>query len=226
MSTRRLVIDIVKGVAVAVPISIAAAVVGALVVRRVIAAPAGPAAPPPAMAPIADWQRYARGGERIGADTARVTIVEFSDFQCPFCNALQQELHDVIDRHPATVALVFHHYPIASLHPRALDAALAATCAGAQGRFAPFAALLFARQAELDRTSFAGLARQAGVGDAGRFERCLADSTTRRRVDADIALGNELRIRGTPTLIVAGRLVQGVPPTPVLDSLVDAALHQ
>jgi protein-disulfide isomerase len=143
-----------------------------------------------------------------GVADARVTIVEFTDFQCPYCAGAQGTLEELRERYGADLRLVLKHDPIPS-HPDAHAAALAAECAGAQGQFWPYADLLFARQAELGDDAYRAWAREVPGLDAARFEACLSQAEPAPRIERDQALAARLGLTALPTFFVNGRRLVG-----------------
>jgi protein-disulfide isomerase/uncharacterized membrane protein len=159
-----------------------------------------------------DDSRHARGN----AD-APVTIVEFSDFECAHCAAFHESLEDVLHRVGPSVRVVFHHFPLSSAcnpkvptdaHPEACLAAVAAECAGDQGKFWQYHNLLFDNQQELQRQFLIGYATRLGL-DVARFTQCLGSEEARSRVDRDARDGAALGIDSTPTLFINGRTIKG-----------------
>ncbi|HSU13987.1 DsbA family protein [Longimicrobium sp.] len=197
-----------------------ALVVTTLAVRRELFAPA--AAGQPDMRPrrVDDWEALLQGGQWMGRRDAPVRIVEFSDFQCPFCAKTHPVLEAVLRRHPDRVAVLYRHFPLDAIHPHARPAAVAAECAGGQGRFEPFATLLFAQQDSLGTKAWSRFAREAGVPDAAAFERCLADARTMASVDRDAKSGADTQVQVTPTLIINGTLHPGALSEEELEKLI------
>jgi len=151
-----------------------------------------------------------------GSPDAPITIVEFSDFECPACGHAFGDLRDLAKRR-RDVRIVFRHYPLdascndtmpQTLHPDACRAAAAAECAGQQNRFWEYHDLLFENQRALDRESLFRYARDLGL-DIPTFRTCLDDPATLDRVRQDVAAGSRLDIASTPTLFINGRRVQG-----------------
>ncbi len=158
------------------------------------------------------------GGARHakGKSDAPVTIVEFSDFECPACGAAFPDLRELAHARP-DVRIVFRHFPLDStcnsavpraLHPYACLAAFAAECAGQQDRFWEYHDLLFANQRTLDRESLFRYARQLELS-IPTFHACLDDPATRARIAEDIEAGIKAGIMSTPTLFINGRMLQG-----------------
>jgi 2-hydroxychromene-2-carboxylate isomerase len=138
-----------------------------------------------------------------GAPMAPVTIVEFSDFQCPHCGRAHPDLSRTVAQAEGKVKLVFKHYPLSG-HSRALPAALAAEAAGRQGKFWEMADLLFEHQDALEDGDLLGYAQQLGL-DPDRFKADMASDEVRARVDADRAEGAKVGVTATPSLFIGGR---------------------
>ncbi|MDE0259914.1 MAG: thioredoxin domain-containing protein [Gammaproteobacteria bacterium] len=165
---------------------------------------------------VSDWRRYANVGHRLGPETAAVTIIEFGDYQCPYCRESEVHLKAIRQKHGSDVSLVYRHFPLSG-HGSAYPAAKAAECAGHQDRFWEFHELLYSTDRWIEDTSevrLTGMAEQAGVVSVEEFTRCLAGSEIDALVDADVAAARGLGVRGTPTFLVNGDLHVGV-----LDSL-------
>jgi protein-disulfide isomerase len=171
---------------------------------------------PPAES-VADWTIYHTDGQRTGPAAAAVTIVEFSDFMCAFCREFSTRLTDVRDQYPNSIALIYRHFPLPRHGAVAEQAAMAAECAGDQGRFHAMHDSLFAWQDSLGVVPWRQLGAAAGVADILRFARCLTDSTVAARVRRDFEAGRRLGVRGTPTILVNDmRLVGAVPTDTIL----------
>lgn len=160
---------------------------------------------------VDDWESYATGIKRIGPDSAPVTIVALSDFQCPFCAQAAQVLTKVLRQHPNDVSIVFRSFPIEQLHPHARAAALAAECAASQDRFGAFHDITFQLQDSIGILSWRTLATRAGVSDVTRFDACLTGPDVNERLADDIAAAKRLAVAGTPTILVNGLRLEGVP---------------
>ena len=176
------------------------------------------------VAPLASGPR----GVVMGSDSARVEIMEFSDFECPYCARFAVlQMPDVRTRLIETgrVRWRFVHYPLQG-HTKSPTAHLAAACANEQGRFWQMHDLLYAHQGEWteDRDlvgAITSLAVQAGV-DRARFDQCMSQRSAWGRVLADKALGDSIGINGTPTMFVNGRQIPGVPSFDELRAMVDS----
>lgn len=179
-----------------------------------IACGAGPNPAIPLRAPVGD-------SPQRGPGDAWVTIVEFADFECPYCRIEEPVLTAVAAAYPDDVRVVFKHFPLPpSIHPHARHAAIAAECAHLQNRFWELHDLLLTTT--LDDAMLQADAARAGL-DTAAWETCFDTAATSARVDADLALGTSLGIRGTPSLVVNGALIEGAADEPTLRRAVEDA---
>lgn len=139
----------------------------------------------------------------FGPETAPVKVVEFSDFECPFCARAAATVHAIRARYDSEVRFVFRQFPLA-MHPRARPAALASLAAHAQGKFWAYHDELFANQAGLDGDSLEKYAVKVGL-DLAAFRSALEEPVLMAQLDADLALGEQVRVEGTPTLFINGK---------------------
>ena len=176
--------------------------------------------------PIKEWKTLSSVGQSIGSDSAPITILEFSDFQCPFCLRLSKSLRQLLLERPLDVRVVFRNFPLEA-HRFARPAAIAAQCAADQGRFREYHDLLFALADSVQVGAFAlRLARRVAGLDTTRFIGCLGDSVVAERIDADVRAATGLGVDATPTVIIAGLRLRGTPPLAMLDSLVNVKLAE
>lgn len=169
---------------------------------------------------VRNWKAYGEEGPVIGSPEARVTVVVFSDFQCPFCRQFAQTVALAQQKQPNAIRMVFRHFPLRRIHPFAVAAAQAAVCADRQGRFAQLHDLLFSLQDSLGTIPLEALARRAGVVDVETFGKCVADRATQATITRDSAAAMTLKIGGTPLVLVNEVLVPWTPSEALLDSLV------
>ncbi len=171
-------------------------------------------------------EQYARGGHRIGPDDATITIVEFADFECPFCRqAALGPLLMLRQRFGVQMAIVFRQSPGPG-HRFAIPAARAANCAGEQGRFVEYHDVLFEKQDSLGLKSFRDFATSAGVPDLQQFDRCNGNQGEVPGVSADMAAAKAIGVRGTPALLVGRQLLIGVPDSVTLERIVARAIAE
>jgi protein-disulfide isomerase len=178
--------------------------------------PQQPAAPPPAAVRNV---KVPDDSPAKGSKTAKVTIVEWSDFQCPFCGRVVPTLKQIEDTYSKEVRVVFRNQPL-PFHQNAKPAAEAAMAANEQGKFWPMHDKLFANQQALDRASFEKYAQEIGL-DMGKFKAALDSGKFRARVEADSAAGNEVGANGTPTFFINGREFVGAQPFEAFKAMID-----
>jgi protein-disulfide isomerase len=157
-----------------------------------------------------------------GAREAPVTIVEFSDFQCPYCRSVVATLKDLSARYPDRVRWVFRDFPLENLHPEAPLAHEAARCAGDHGKFWPYHDVLFA-ETNLTPDALKRYAAQVGL-EAAAFAQCLESRRHRAAVAADVAAGAQLGVTGTPTFFINGRPLVGNLPLAEFQRVIDREL--
>jgi len=184
------------------------------------------AAAPKRNAPKEDNKIYdvqVKPGDAIkGNPKAPVTIVEFSDFQCPFCSRVNPTISTIMKTYGDKVRIVFKHNPLA-FHKDAPLASEASLAAGAQGKFWEMHDLLFANQRKLKRADLDGYAAKLGL-DMAKFKSDLDKRTFKAQVDADLAQARKIGVRGTPNFFVNGRKLTGARPFPQFKQKIDEAL--
>jgi protein-disulfide isomerase len=144
----------------------------------------------------------------LGPADARVTLVEFGDYECPHCGALHPVIEAARKAFGGNLRFVFRHFPLRSSHPHALAAAKAAEAAGEQGRFWEMHQRLYQRQTQLEDEDLLRHARKIGLDEA-RFERELAARNHEVRIREDLASASQSGASGTPSLFINGELYQG-----------------
>jgi protein-disulfide isomerase len=159
-----------------------------------------------------------------GSERAPVTIVVFSDFQCPFCASESPRLRRVVDQFHGRVKLVFKHFPLAS-HPRAKAAAIATEAAHEQGKFWEMHDVLFANATQLEDDDIRRYARQIGL-DMRRFEESYGAQKGKAAVERDRAEGDRLGVPGTPAVFVNGRAVSELLFDGSINGWIDDALKR
>jgi predicted DsbA family dithiol-disulfide isomerase len=159
----------------------------------------------------------------IGATNPVVTIVEFSDFECPFCKQVQSALRQIVESYGRKVRLVFKHLPLEG-HRNSLPAARAAYCAAEQERFWQFHDALFAA-GNLSPPVFEKIAFDLGLGTA-KFQECVAAERSRAAVVKDIEAARLLRIESTPSFVVNGKVINGALSFADFQKIIEQELSQ
>jgi protein-disulfide isomerase len=163
---------------------------------------------------------------RIGSDTAPLTVIEYSDFQCPYSKLFHSAIQKMIREYPNDIRFVYKHFPL-PFHPQANNAALAAECANEQGRFVPYGDLLFAKQDDWGKSTGTGkfktYASILGL-ERGKFNTCL---DTKKYADKIVATTEEAKvfgITGTPGTFVGDHFINGAETYDELKSIIDENL--
>jgi protein-disulfide isomerase len=157
-----------------------------------------------------------------GPEGAAVTLVEFSDFQCPYCLIAVVKLNAVLEAYPGKVKLIFKQFPL-DMHSQASLAAAAAIAAHRQGKFWLMHDALFAHRSELSRPLILALARNAGL-EMRQFAADLDSADTRAAVARDVADGDRAGVEGTPSVFINGRKYNGALDLPAMRTVIDDAL--
>jgi protein-disulfide isomerase len=159
-----------------------------------------------------------------GNKDAKVTIIEYSDFECPFCSRFKETIDQVLEAYPNDVRLVYRHFPL-SFHQNAQKAAEAAECAGEQGKFYEMHDEIFkaAKSKTLSEEKFKSLAVSLGL-NASQFNSCLDDGKYASKIRNQMASGSAAGVTGTPGTFINGELVKGAVPFSQIKAIIDKNL--
>ena len=157
-----------------------------------------------------------------GTAGAKVQIVEFSDFQCPYCGAAEPTVSQVLKDYAGKVSLVYLNFPL-SFHQYAEKASEAYECAADQGKSWEYHDILFANQDALDTASLKKYASDLGL-DTSKFDSCLDNGSKKAVVDADAQKGASLGVSGTPSFFINGKMLVGAQPYSAFKQVIDAEL--
>ena len=160
-----------------------------------------------------------------GSEDAPVTIVEFSDFECPFCSRVVPTLERVSERYGDRVRIVFRQFPLDNLHPNARKAAEASLCAEEQGKFWEMHDAMFANQRQLQVAQLKRHAGELGL-DTGAFDECLDSGRHAAQVQADVDAGAEAGVTGTPAFLINGRFLSGAQPFEAFEKVIEDELRR
>lgn len=162
-------------------------------------------------------------GEMKGPADAKVTIVAFSDYQCPFCSRGEESIAEVMKAYPTQVKLYFRDYPL-PMHTDAPKASEAAHCAKDQGKYWEMHDKLFANQKSLKVEDLKKYAKEVGVSDTAKFAKCLDSGEKKHIVDESMEAGRKLNVNGTPAFFVNGILLSGAQPFEKFKQIIDEQL--
>ena len=207
---------------------LSATAMGAVVVRDRFFHPApAPVTAPTTAHPAIDrdeWHQLSAAVSWKGPADRKAQVIEFADFQCPFCARLHPALEHIVSSHGDSVSFGFGHFPLREIHNYAYPAAISAVCAERQGRFSAMADELYGHQELLGMISFDSIAHLAGVKDRPGFHRCLADPSAQGPVDTGLVWAGRLALNETPTVYVNGVLVPAEEGAAGVEAAVEKAL--
>jgi protein-disulfide isomerase len=166
--------------------------------------------------------QVAAEGPARGPKDAPITIVEFSDFECPYCGAAFETVEQVMNAYAGKVRLVYRQFPL-SFHPHAAKAAEAALCAADQGKFWEYHDVLFKNQKKLEPTDLKAHATEVGI-DPQKFGQCLDSGDKKKAVDADQQAGLAAGVGGTPAFFINGIFLNGAQPIDEFKKVIDGEL--
>lgn len=166
------------------------------------------------------WEELIRNRLPVeGYANAPVVIIEFSDYECPFCALEETRLKSLVQRHQKEVALYRFEFPQEALHASAMRASIAAECAREGGFPSAYSSALFAHQREFRNLDWAELAMTSGAGNVEQFRQCMKGEDARRNVESDLSVGRKLHVSGTPTLLVNGERFSGALSSDALEKI-------
>lgn len=191
------------------------------------AAAAQAAAQAPAGAEQApQYRRYdipTEGFPSLGPEDAPIVIVEFSDFQCPFCRRFHDETYQsLLEAYPGQIRFVYRNLPLTSIHPAAMPSAIASLCAKDQNAYWDYHEKLFSSE-QLDEETFIRYAADLGL-DTEKFTACLASGEHDAEIQEDMSFAIDLGVQSTPTFFVNGLAIVGAQPLANFQQLIDKEL--
>ncbi|OGY52347.1 MAG: hypothetical protein A2951_01765 [Candidatus Buchananbacteria bacterium RIFCSPLOWO2_01_FULL_56_15] len=196
--------------------------------NQAVAAPTAPTPTPAEPTPTGQPPAVSASDHAIGPENAKVTLIEFSDIQCPYCSRFHPTVKQLLTEYPNDIRWVYKHFPLSSIHPMAQSAAEASECLAEQkgddGFFAYLDAL-FAQQDSLGRDLYVTEATKLGANEA-QFTDCIDSGKYKSRVSADYQQGLQAGITGTPGSFINTQVVRGALPYEQVKVMVDAELAQ
>jgi protein-disulfide isomerase len=160
----------------------------------------------------------------LGPAGAPVTVLEYGDYECPFCRGAYRDVHRMLDLYPGSILFVFRNFPITQLHPHAELAAEAAEAAAAQGKFWEMYELLLRPSSSLDLDSLVSHARELGL-DTDRFRREVTGRAYAAKIEADVSEGVRNGVNATPKFYVDGERIDGKFPLEGLEDAIRASIR-
>ena len=180
-------------------------------------------------APVEESPQFIRydvaadGYPAIGPKDAPITIVEFSDYQCPYCKRWHDQVYQsLLNEYPGQIRFVYRHLPLTSIHPEAFPAAEAAMCAGEQNAYWPFHEKLFS-SSDLGDSVYTQYAQELGL-DMDSFDACVTEHRYQEAVQTDLDFAVDLGARSTPTFFINGLAIVGAQPLDVFKQVIDKEL--
>lgn len=188
------------------------------------ATPSNQAAAAPTQQAFRRYDIPTDGFPSIGPADAPITLVEFSDYQCPYCQRWYEQVYQpLMDAYPGKIRLVYRNLPLTQIHPQAMSAAEAALCAGDQNAYWDFHNQLFENFDALGEDLYASLAADLGL-DAAAFETCMSGRKHQAAIQSDMQFALELGVQSTPTFFINGLAVVGAQPLSVFQQVIDREL--
>lgn len=164
----------------------------------------------------------------LGPKSAKVTLIEYSDFECPFCQRFYPTVKELLKAYPNDVRFVYRHFPLNSIHPNAQKAAEASECAAKLGGNDAFFKLhdkIFERSPDIGPSVLVTLAKEIGLKEAD-FKACLDSGEMAAKVNQDLQEGTSAGVSGTPATFVNGKLTSGAVPLETLKTAIEAELKK
>lgn len=155
----------------------------------------------------------------VGPKNAKVVVVEFSDFQCPYCRESYLVIKELIKNYQDRVLFVYRDFPLTDIHPQAVPAALAADCAHEQGKFWQMHDLIFANQDKINEANLSSWAVQIGLNTL-QFSSCMGSNKYLPEIEADLQEGFSFGVEATPTFFINGRILRGAVSLATLERII------
>ena len=176
----------------------------------------------PELALVEDWELVLDKPVSRGSERAAVKVVEFFDYQCPYCLQLEDAVQELMQDDSTSANFAMYHFPLDS-HPMAYDSAVAAECAARQGKFLEYHDALFRLETDVTTDVLVEVASEMGLDEMELFTTCLDRRETSQLVERDLRLARELGLRAVPALVVNGEIRYGVVTLSDLRALIERA---
>lgn len=169
-----------------------------------------------------NWEYLIDGGKSI--DAQKIYIIEFFDYQCPYCSILDATLDSIKSKFKNKVEMIRYHLPL-SIHPLAYRLAIASECAKIQNNFENFHKALMENQYRLNSINIMELARHIGIKDLRQFQACVDEEKTLDIISNNIRLAKEYKINTTPTLIINDKIISGLIDLNAIEEIIKDKLN-
>lgn len=157
---------------------------------------------------IENWEKLLPHDAKASANNPKVFLIEFFDYECPFCSTLDATLDTIKLKYKDKIKIIRYHYPL-TIHPLAYRAAISAECANSQSYFDVYHKEIMKNQYKLNNINFTDIARKINIKDIGKFQKCIDTEETADIIAKNVQLAKDYKISGTPTLIINNKMISG-----------------
>lgn len=168
---------------------------------------------------IANWEKLITYDGKIDTNNPKIYLMEFFDYECPYCNTLDATLDTIQLKYNDKIKIIRYHFPL-SIHPLAYRAAVAAECANMQDYFDKYHKELMRNQYKLNSINFTEVAKQIGIKDIGKFQKCIDYEETADIIAKNVRIAKEYNITGTPTLIINNKMISGIVDSKAIEKII------
>lgn len=172
---------------------------------------------------VDNWKELVPKNEKNNGKYSKVYIVEFFDYECPYCSVLDATLDTIQLKYGDKIKIIRYHFPL-NIHPLAYKAAIAAECANNQEMFDAYHKELMANQYRLNSINFTDIARLIGIKDIAKFQKCVNEEKTADLISHNVKLAKKFNVNGTPTLIINNKMISGASNTEEIEKIIKGFL--
>jgi protein-disulfide isomerase len=169
---------------------------------------------------VGNWKELIPEDEKTNGNYSKVYLVEFFDYECPYCSILDATLDTIQSKYGDKIKIIRYHFPL-NIHPLAYRTAIAAECAGLQGSFEKYHKELMANQYKLNSINYTEVARLIGIKELGKFQKCVDEEETADVIANNVRLAKEYKVNGTPTLIINNKMISGAINTEEIEKIIN-----
>ena len=168
---------------------------------------------------VDNWEELIPADEREKGSISKAYLIEFFDYECPYCNVVDTVLDSIQSKYDAKIKIVRYHFPL-NMHPSAYKAAIAAECARDQGMFESYHKELMKNQYRLSSIDFNDIAILIGIKDLNKFQMCIDNEEPAGVISRNVQLAKRIGVNGTPTLIINNKMISGVIEVDEIDRII------